>query len=299
MWLIVSVINMLFVAATRLVQKSFVNHSDMNAFRLNWMMFGAGLPLTITIIALQWQAITHLHWQFWLDLAAVVCGYYPAVSYLYIKVIRENELSDVLPLQSVVPVFTAFFGWLWLAQDPSWLAFGGLIAVTVAIYTLYRHPSMPWYQPILALGSSAAARAMLVVSLITAAAAVGDKFGIEHSSVSIYLALNVTAAVIILVICDMIAVSKQLVRPLRQEIQGLYRSQWLVLVCLGFLQTASILLSFIAVHVSANTSYTIAIRNLNIVVASLAALYLLREHINRYKLLSYGLSALGVVMLAL
>ncbi|HXE09987.1 MAG TPA: DMT family transporter [Verrucomicrobiae bacterium] len=299
MWLSVSIINMLAVTATRLVQKRFVNGSDMNAFRLNWIMFGAGLPITLPIIALHWHTITQLHWTFWLDLVAVVGGYYPAVSYLYIRVIRENELSDVLPLQSLVPVFTAFFGWILLGQDPSWLAFGGLLAVTAAIYVLYSRPRIAWYKPVVTLGSSGAARAMLTVSLITAAAAIGDKFGIEHSSVSIYLALNVTGAVILLVLCDLIAIRRRAARPLKTEAAKLSGRQWTLLACLGVLQIMSIVLSFIAVHISVNTSYTLAIRNLNIVAASLAAVLLLHEHLTRYKLISYGFSALGVVMLAL
>lgn len=290
---------MLFVAVTRLVQKRFVNGSDMNPFRLNWVMFGAGLPLTLPIIATHWHVITHLQWSFWLDLIAVVGGYYPAVSYLYIKVIRDNELSDVLPLQSLVPVFTAFFGWLWLSQNPSWVAFGGLVAVTAAIYVLYRRRGMTWYRPLIALGSSWAARAMLIVSLITAAAAIGDKFGIEHSSVSIYLALNVTGAALLLIACDFLAIRRHAARKLRVEARLLSGAQWGLLASLGILQTTSILSTFVAVHVSANTSYTLAIRNLNIVAASIAAVILLNEHLNRYKLLCYGLSALGVIMLAL
>ncbi len=299
MWLTVSIINMLAVTATRLVQKRFVNGSDMNAFRLNWVMFGAGLPITLPIIITNWHTITQLSWPFWLDLIAVVVGYYPAVSYLYIHVIRENELSDVLPLQSLVPVFTAFFGWLLLGQDPSVLAFGGLLSVTAAIYVLYRRPSMSWHRPITNLGSSGSARAMLVVSLIVAAASIGDKFGIEHSSVSIYLALNVTGAVLLLIACDLIAVQRRAVRSLRSEVKRLSASQRRLLIFLGVLQVLSIVLSFVAVHVSANTSYTLAIRNLSIVATSLAAVLLLHEHANRYKLFSYGLSALGVVMLAL
>lgn len=299
MWLTVSIINMLAVTATRLVQKRFVNGSDMNAFRLNWVMFGAGLPITLAIIVTHWHAITQLSWPFWLDLIAVVGGYYPAVSYLYIHVIRENELSNVLPLQSLVPVFTAFFGWLWLSQNPSGLAFGGLLAVTAAIYVLYRRPDTTWYKPMVALGSSGAARAMLIVSIIAAAASIGDKFGIEHSSVSIYLALNVTAATLLLMFCDFLYARRRAARSLSAEIKRLSGSQWKLLVWLGGLQVSSIILSFVAVHVSANTSYTLAIRNLNIVAASLAAVLLLHEHADRYKLLSYGLSALGVVMLAL
>lgn len=299
MWLTVSIVNMLFVAATRLLQKSFVSRSKMNAFRLNLLMFGFGLPFMAIIIATHVQTIGHLHPAFWLTLIAVVVGYYPATSYLYIRTIRENELSAVLPLQSLIPVFTAGFGWSLLGQDPSLIAFGGILAVTASIYVLYRQPGTSWYRPIAALGSSGAARAMLIVSLIAAAASIGDKFAIEQSGVSIYLALNITGAVIVLALCDLIAVRKHAVQPLKPEMTNLSRNQLVMLLGLGLLQLLSIILSFVAVNITANTSYTLAIRNLNIVVASLAAVVLLGEHVNRYKLLSYGLSAIGVVMIAL
>lgn len=299
MWVSISIINMLFVAATRVAQKRFVTISNMNAFRLNWVMFGAGLPLMLAIITIQWHDITHLSRAFWLNLFVVVVVYYPAVSFLFIRVIRQNELSAVLPLQSLVPVFTVAFGWMLLGQDPSWIAFGGILAVTASMYVLFRRPHLPWYKPLTDLGSSGAARAMLVVSLITAAASIGDKFGIEHSSVSVYLALNVTGAVIVLIVCDFIAVHRHLVRPLRAEFSVLPAKQWLLLGMLGILQTLSIIFSFIAVHVSTNTGYTLAIRNLNVVAASLTAVILFKEHFNRYKAYSYALSAAGVILLAL
>jgi drug/metabolite transporter (DMT)-like permease len=139
---------------------------------------------------------------------------------------------------------------------------------------------------------------MAAVSLITAVAAIGDKFAIERSTTTIYLALNTAGAIVILAVCDLCLRNRR-TPYVRNELAALTTDQWLLLGSLGLIQLVTQVTGFIAVNVTVNTSYTIAIRNLNIVLASLVALMLYRESMSRYKLLSYGLSALGVVMIAL
>jgi drug/metabolite transporter (DMT)-like permease len=298
-WLSVSFANMFFMVALRLAQKRFVSSSKMSTFQINWLSFAISLPVTLVIIVTHARSIEQLSVAFWLVLVAVVVGFFPAVNYLYFRVIRENELSDILPLFGLIPIFTAVFGWLFLGQTPAWTAAIGIVAVSVSIYVLHERAGKAWYQPLLALGSSHAARVMLVVSVITAIAAIGDKFAIQRSSTSMYMALNTTGAFIILAACDLIESRNQGKHAFRKEMAGLSVSQWKLLAVLGLVQLGTNVSSFAAVNISPNTSYTIAIRNLNIVVASLAAVLLFHERVNRYKLLSYGLSALGVVLIAL
>lgn len=282
MWLTVSIANMLSLAILRLVQKAFV----------------PTLVVAIGVVIANFHAITELSIVFWLAAVAVVAGFYPAVNYLYFRVIRNNDLSVILPLLGLVPVFAVIFGWLILGQTPSSLALVGILFISLSIYSLQFRSGEAWYEPLRALRSSPAARAMLVISIITAIAAIGDKYAIQRSTTSIYFAINGIGAVIVLVICDFVLTRKSGWK-LQQELGGLHSNQRWLLIWLAIIQLVVQIFGFIAVNISPNTSYTIAIRNLNIVVASLIALFILRERVSRYKLISYGLSALGVIMIAL
>lgn len=301
MWFTLSVGGMLFATAVRLVQKGFVHRNPtMNAFRIIWIAFAFSMPVVAVIIARDIHTIMHLSTAFWVVLVAVVLGFYPAVNFLYFDVIRRNELSNVLPLLGLVPILTALFGWLFLNQHPSQLALVGIVLVSASIYCLQMQNSTTWYAPFRALTRFHAGREMGIISIITAIAAIGDKFAIERSSSSIYFALNSLGALLILMIADVIYTNRKRPEAAHNHKRGrLPASQWGFLVCLGIVQLGGQLVGFDASRAAANTSYTVAIRNLSIVLASLIALVLYRESVNRYKFLSYGLSAVGVVMIAL
>lgn len=291
---------MLLVTAVRLLQKAFVNRNpNMNPLRINWLTFGVTLPIVIVLIILNMHEVTRLSAAFWLTLTTVVIGFYPTVNYLFFTVIRENELSDVLPLMSFTPILTALFGWVLLGQHPSTLAVVGIICVAAAIYCLHIRGTKTWYGPLQALIRARASHAMLIVSVFTAVAAIGDKYAIEHSNATIYFALNSLGAFLVLFVSDIFFRRIKRYPTVRQELSQQTSSQWRMLCYLGLAQFVNQILGFVAVNAAANTSYTIAIRNLNVVVASLLALALYRESVNRYKLLSYGLAAIGVVMIAL
>ncbi len=299
MWFSYSIINLLFNTSLRLLQKAFVrSNAHMNSFRINWLAFGVSLPLIVTLVVLNLHVIAGLSLAFWLTITAVVLGFYPAVNYLYFDVIRRNELSDVLPLLAIVPILTALFGWLFLDQHPSPRALFGIVCIFASIYTLHLRHTKTWYGPFRSLATSRSARSMAAIGFITAAAAIGDKFAIERSSTSIYFALNSIGALLVLSVFDVVY-SRRHVSHIRQELTHLPRHQWVILGMLGIIQIGNQISGFAAVNAATNTSYAVAIRNLNIVVASLVALVLYRESVSPYKFLSYGLSALGVVMIAL
>jgi drug/metabolite transporter (DMT)-like permease len=301
MWFSYSVVNLICNISLRLLQKAFVRtNARMNSFRINWLVFSVSLPVIVTLVFLNIHIISGLPTAFWLVLAAVVLGFYPAVNYLYFDVIRRNELSDVLPLFALVPILTALFGWLFLDQHPSSRALVGIVCIFASIYTLHLRHNTTLFGPFKSLATSRSARSMGAISFITAAAAIGDKFAIQRSSTSIYLALNSIGALLVLGIFDLVYSRHQSSqRGLMQELSHLPRHQWILLGTLGAVQLANQISGFAAVNAATNTSYTIAIRNLNIVITSLIALVLYHESTNRYKFLSYGLSAIGVVMIAL
>jgi drug/metabolite transporter (DMT)-like permease len=301
MWLSYSVINLICNIGLRLLQKAFVRtNAHMNSFRINWLVFAVSLPIIVALVLINIHIIAGLSIAFWVVLVAVVLGFYPSVNYLYFDVIRRSELSDVLPLFALVPILTALFGWFFLNQHPSSRALVGIVCIFASIYSLNLRHNTTLFGPFKSLATSRSSRSMAAISFITAGAAICDKFAIQRSSTSIYFALNSIGALLVLGIFDMVYSRHQASqRGLLQELRQLPSHQWVLLGSLGIVQIANQISGFAAVNAAPNTSYAVAIRNLNIVATSLIALVLYHESTNRYKFLSYGLSAIGVVMIAL
>jgi len=299
MWFTLSIANMLVMTLLRLLQKAFVTKNrGMNPLRINWLVFLSTVPVAVFILAHNTHTLTLLPSTFWLTLVAVVVGFYPLVNYLFFAVIRTNELSNVLPLLALIPILTMFSGWILLNQHPGYLALAGVFCIAASIYSLEVHHRQSWFEPFSELFHSRAAVAMATVSVITAFAAIGDKFAIERSTASIYFALNSLGAVAVLMIGDLIITRRNRL-SVRRELALLSPGEWKILIALALTQLITQVSGFAAINAAANTGYTIAIKNLNIVLASLVAVAIYRESVNRFKLLSYGLSALGVVMIAL
>jgi drug/metabolite transporter (DMT)-like permease len=299
MWLTISIANMLFMTVLRLLQKDFVNHNlTMNPFRINWLVFLSTLPIAIVIVVEHYHTIEHLSFSFWLALAGVVIGFYPTVNYLFFEAIRRNELSNILPILALIPVLTMLSGWLLLNQQPGFLAIVGVLCIAASIYCLQLKNKQSLLKPFSRLLHSKASQAMAVISVITALAAIGDKFAIERSTTSIYFALNSLGAVLVLIISDMLLGRKR-GGQVRSELSNLPSREWKILLVLGVTQLFTQISGFAAINAAVNTGYSVAIKNLNIVLASLIALAIYHESISRFKLISYGLSAIGVVMIAL
>jgi len=298
MWLTLAVGNMLTLAALRLVQKVYLDRSNLNSFRLSWLMTAFGLPVFIAIAVANYQEISQLSVSFWIVSAVVVIGFYPTVNYLYFNTVRKNNLSDVLPLLSLVPVATLIAGWFLLGQHPTLLGTAGVLLVSIAIYMLQFNPRMHWLDPFKNLVKTDAARAMLIISIITALAAIGDKFAIDRSSTAIYLALNSIGALIVLIICDLF-LNRKNIHNIKSEARNASKFSVYTMLFMGALMLATQFLGFAALSLAPVSGYAVGIRNLNLIVASVAALIVLHEPITKNKLASYGISVIGLIMIAL
>lgn len=110
------------------------------------------------------------------------------------------------------------------------------------------------------------------------------------------MALNLTGAFLILAVCDVVFNITD--KKDNKKIKGQKGTLWL-LVVMSSLYLITQLLSFVTIDLAPITSNTVAIRNLNVVVASVLAIFLLKEELTRYKMASYALSAAGIVLVAL
>lgn len=196
-----------------------------------------------------------------------------------------------------IPIFTTFFGWLLLGQKPTLVTLLGILIICLSIYILRMKKGGDFLDPIKLIFTSSAAKAMAIIGIVTGIAAIGDKVAIDKSSALVYMALNLTGAFLVLVVCDFIFFHQEsLTKKTRSKLSQ--KNILLIFVLMSSFYVLSQFLSFVAIEQAPVTSYAVAVRNLNIVVASLVAIFLFNEKLTKYKTVSYVFSAIGVLLFA-
>src|SRR5581483_3800282 len=126
MWIFWALLSALFAASRRTSQKRI-------ATKLNYFTIGLGiqilsLPIVTISLLLRGGFLNPLHlgMHFWLPLLLIAVVFYPLNAYLSTQAIKHDELSKVLPLQSLWPVFTLLPAWAMLHETPKPVATIGI-----------------------------------------------------------------------------------------------------------------------------------------------------------------------------
>lgn len=101
---------------------------------------GAGLVLVPIALATHWPA-PQVAWL-WIVLLGVV---HTALGIaVYLSVLAELPATHVGILGYLEPVAVVLFAWVWLGQQPTWLAaLGGVLVILAGVATVFTRPSPP------------------------------------------------------------------------------------------------------------------------------------------------------------
>ncbi len=131
---------------------------------------------------------------FWPWLLAGVLGNCVAFT-LYFRAIRLTDVSIVLPLVSLSPVFMLLTSWLMLGETLGSRSIFGVLLVAAGAYLLgSSRDRSGWKAPVRALARDPGARAALLVSLVWSVTSNIDKRCILASDSATYPAIHVAAA---------------------------------------------------------------------------------------------------------
>jgi uncharacterized membrane protein len=287
MWIFLALISAILAATRRTQEKRLT--AGLNHFTISFCTQLASLPIIGVVMLIHGVLLNpfHLGPKFWLPLIINSVGFYPLNAYLYLQSIKQAELSALLPIQSLWPVFSLIPAWLTLGEVPSTLGVIGILATVAGVYALglkgraLHHPLQPFRD-------SQASRYMLFAVILVTVASVLDKIAIPASDAIYYSFASTVGAVIVLfaTLCLLRINEWQKVRAVLPEIGRI-----------GSLQGASYTTYLMAIG-AGPIAYVAAVRSSNVLMGALLGIVLLHEHLTKAKLLSFGLITIGGTLLA-
>lgn len=120
---------------------------------------------------------------------------------LFLKAIKQSDLSLTIPLLSLSPLFSSFFSFFFLNEKLSYFQYIGVFLIIFGTLVLYSKKitigEILKSFKVLAINNSA--KLMIVVSLIWSLTPVLDKLCLEHSSINIHGLIQSFGLVILLI----------------------------------------------------------------------------------------------------
>ena len=288
MWYLFALLSACASALRRTSEKQ-LSHK-LNYVTIGWVMQLCSLPV-ITFAQLlfgRWFSPSQLGVGFWLPTLLASAVLYPLYMYFYINAIRQGELSKVLPLQSLTPIFILIVGRIFISQTPTPLAVLSILIVALGIYVLnlkgrYLH------SPLKIFSGDKANALMLAGGIIIAIAGTCDKLAMQRSD-SIYYSLvsTILSFVTLFVISCVqkvndIATIKKLVK---------------LLAISGTLSGVSFLFYALALR-TGPLAYISTLKSTSILMGSLLGVLYFKEKLTKPKVIALLLIALGSVLLGL
>ena len=120
---------------------------------------------------------------------------------LFLKAIKQSDLSLTIPLLSLSPLFSSFFSFFFLNEKLSYSQYIGVFLIIFGTLVLYSKKITlgEIFKSFKVLAINNSAKLMIVVSLIWSLTPVLDKLCLEHSSINIHGLIQSFGLVILLI----------------------------------------------------------------------------------------------------
>lgn len=288
MWILWALSSALFAATRRTQEKQLTHH--LNHFTIAFAVQLLSLPIILLALILHSGIINPLHLglNFWLPLVIVCIGFYPLNAFLYLQAIKHSELSKVLPIQSLWPVFSLIPAWLTLGEIPTIISTMGILLTVLGVYVLGMKKNV-LHRPLQPFREEQGSRYMIFAVLLVTLAGVLDKIAINASNAVYYSFLSTLGAV--LVLFTTLCIYKI------NEFAAL-KSSFKNLGVIATLQGSSYTTYLLALS-AGPIAYVAAIRSSNVLIGSLLGIIVLKENLTVCKVVSFALILVGGALLAL
>jgi uncharacterized membrane protein len=288
MWIFWALLSAVLVAGRRPFEKKVIG--QLHHFTYAFLVQSISLPILAFIVILSGKMLNPLTLglNFWLPVVAGSVGFYPLNAFLYKQAIKDGELSKVLPLQSLAPVFALLLAWLTLGEVPGIVATAGILLTVLGIYALglkgkrLHHPLQPFRE-------DRSSRAMLAGVVLVAGVSILDKIAVQAANPLFYSLMDSLGAMLTLVVA--MRISKQrLTADLRHAAKRLS--------VIGTLQSTTYATYLLAVA-AGPIAYVSALRSTNILMGSMLGVVIFKERLTRPKVISFVLIVAGSLCLTL
>ncbi|TSC86656.1 MAG: EamA-like transporter family [Microgenomates group bacterium Gr01-1014_7] len=229
MWFFLALASAFFYSFRRFSEKNLANKAE--HFTLGFVVQAFSLPLiTLLLWFTNIPTLTSLSIRFWLPLLIIWIFLYPAQAYFYYKSLKEGEITYVLPLMSLIPIFNILSSWILIHEVPSFIGFLGIITIVAGVYSLNIKPNMNIFSPFTYLFKHKPALFMIINCLCLATGSTLDKIAIQASNPLFYSFINTLGASLILLF-----IAKIMNPKFNLDVKDNFKS----FTILGFLQAAA------------------------------------------------------------
>lgn len=288
MWIFWALLSAILVASRRPLEKKIIN--EVHHFTYGFVVQCVSLPIIATIVLINGQLLNPLTLgaNFWLPVLVISVGFYPLNTFLYKQAIKDGELSRVLPLQSLWPVFALLLAWLMIGEVPGITATAGVILTVLGIYALglkgkrLHHPLRPFRE-------DSSSRAMLAGVLLVTFVSILDKIAMQASNPLFYCLVSTIGAILTLFVAMRIS---------KQKITSHLRPFAKQLTMIGILQATTYATYLLAVA-SGPIAYVSALRSTNILMGSILGILIFKEGLTKPKIVSFTLIIAGAICLTI
>ncbi len=262
MWIALTLLSAFFLATSDALLKFSLQRG--NEIVLTFLRFVFALPvLYLTVPFIQWPVVDS---RFWvavlggtpLEILAIV---------LYVRAMRESDLSLCLPMLSLTPVFLIFVSWILIGERVSLKGGLGVALVTTGAYVMnISATKMGLLYPFRVLLRDRGVQMMICVSAIYSITSTIGKIGIMHSSVLFFPVVYFTVVTL-----GFLPLLRGQLSGQRINLKGL---KWTVLsgVLFGFM-----IVSHMFAISMAKVAYMIALKRTSILFGALYGFLLFRE----------------------
>lgn len=292
-WLPFALFTAIFVAGRKTYEKSLTD--KFSNFTMGFITVSFALiPTGIMCFYFQNPPnILTLPWGFWWPLLVIWLILYPIQTHFYYEATRNGQLSQVTPIQALMPVLNSFTSWLFLREHPTWYGAFGIAIIVVATYlTMFKEP-----EPGQKRAYTKESINMIIAVICFAIGTTLDKVSLEalkplhlQSAPLLYSFINGIGATIVFVILILLhgKVSEMKMLP----------KNFLVFAVVGAGQALAFS-SKIYAFSKGPTAYSSAVISLNFLLTTFFAIYFFKEKLNRRQIIALFLFLIGIGLLTI
>ena len=287
MWFLYALASAIFASVRRTSEKQ-LSHK-LNHFTIGWSVQLLALPVLFLalLFAGKWINPFDLGMNFWLPIILVWIGFYPINTFLYIQALKHGELSKILPLQSLGPVFSLFLAWALIGQQPSLSAAVAIGIIVLGVYVLNLKGAY-LHNPFKIFTNDKANLYTLLCLVLVAVAGILDKIAIDASEPVYYSFVSTAGAVVTLFATAKIYKVKD--TPKVKE----YITPLGIAGTLFGLSYACYILAL----ASGPLAYVSAVRSSSVLMGAFIGIVFLKEQLTAPKMAAFILITVGSVLLS-
>lgn len=288
MWFVFALLSALFISMRKVSEKHLAQRIHYFTFGWAQQLFALPVVFVAWLLAGEFLNPFTLGPNFWLPTMLIWFGFCPLSSFLYINALKHGELSKVLPLQSLGPIFALMLAWPLLHELPSLSALVGITIVVLGVYILnlkgkYLHNPLGIFK-----GDKASIHMLLNLMLIAVAGTL-SAIAIKASEPLFFGFVSTLGSVFILYACALLFRVRELSEIKRHMVP---------MSIAGGLFGASYLTHMVALSLGP-VAYVSTVRGSSAVIGAVLGFMYLKESITAPKVAALSLITIGSIIVGL